>query len=105
MYETKIAAAARVEAKLYADVVNNIENKNNVCKTAVMINENCGAFFLFNLPHEAGNALSLAINRVVSAGSIVHDNHEPMVEIITPKLIIIEAHFQTATSKLLPIAG
>ena len=37
MYETKIAAAARVEAKLYADVVNNIENKNNVCKTAVII--------------------------------------------------------------------
>ena len=47
----------------------------------------------------------LPLYRVVSAGSIVHDNHESIVEIITPKLIIIAAYFPTATSKMLPIAG
>lgn len=98
-------AAARVVAKLYADVVKNIENKNSVCKTAVMINENCGAFFLFKFPHKAGKVLSLVINRVVSAGSIVQDNQEPIIEIIIPKLIITAAHFPTVISRILLIAG
>ena len=64
------------------------EKRKIVCKTPVIIKEAVGAPLAFTFPHIFGIALSSATNIVVSAGNIVQDNQEIIVEMINPTLII-----------------
>ena len=71
------------------------ENKKIVCNTAVIIKETVGAFLALTFPQIFGIALSSATNIVVSAGSIVQESQETIVEMIKPTLIKIEPQLPT----------
>ncbi len=76
-----------------------------VCRIAVVNRALVGAFLLFSLPQNLGAAPSSAIKSMVSAGSMVHDSQETIVEMIKPMLMIIMPQSPTIIFKSLPKAG